>query len=150
MYYEYNHYKTFLSAPCWALVYVCLGFFLKLWWGNAWCCTWKLLKQLSQFWGAQLPMLLSPPRPFWSSPSTSVQVVPSTPGTSRSCCAPSNRCYCQLGLADLSQLFAAPSQPQSTSAGWRSAHFSSCIPRPTHESKFQMCTVLEEILWPFT
>ena len=74
---------------------------------------------------AQLPMLLSALRPFWSSPSTS---VPSAPGTSPSFCAPSSLCYCQWGLAHLSQLFSsAPSQPQSTSAGWGSARFSSCI-----------------------
>ena len=76
-------------------------------------------------WVAQL---LSPAGPFWSSPSTSFQFVPSTPGTSQSFCAPSSWCYCQWKLAHLSQLFSsAPSQPQSTSAGWWSAHFSSCI-----------------------
>ena len=79
-------------------------------------------------WGTQLPVLLLSPGPFWSSPSTSVQVVPLTPGTSQSFCAPSSWCYCQQDLAHLSQLFpSARSQPQSTSAGWRSAHFSSCI-----------------------
>lgn len=58
--------------------------------------------------GATLPVCVTirdvpvPPSP-WISPSTSVVVVPSAPGTSRSSRAPSSLSSCQLGSSRLSQ-----------------------------------------------